>query len=55
MNTIDWSRWFIASDEEKREMDRRYREIVKAESDRARETGYRAVEAAKKEAGRKMR
>lgn len=52
--TVDWTKWADASPEDRAAMLARYREIVKQESDRARETNYRAMEAAMAAVGRRV-
>lgn len=48
--TVDWTNWLNLSADEQRALWRRYRQIVKDESDRARETNYRAMDRAMREA-----
>lgn len=50
---IGWERWPTATDEEREEMLRTYRETVRRESEDARATNYRAMDAAITAAGRK--
>lgn len=52
--TVDWSGWMTATPEQQQETWRRYREIVKRESDHARATNYAAMDIAIREAGRKI-
>lgn len=49
--TVDWTKWLTLSADEQAALWRRYREIVKAESDQARATNYRAMDAAMRNAG----
>lgn len=49
--TVDWSNWLNLSPDEQAARWRRYREIVKAESDHARATNYRAMDKAMREVG----
>ena len=49
--TVDWSNWLNLSPDEQAARWRRYREIVKAESDQARVTNYRAMDKAMREVG----
>lgn len=46
MSTVDWSRWMELTPEERDELRRRYREIVRQESELARATNYAAMNAA---------
>jgi hypothetical protein len=46
MMTVDWSNWLNLSPAQHDALWRRSREIIKAESDRAKATNYRAMEAA---------
>lgn len=50
--TVDWLQWMTASREQQERMLRRYREIVKAESDDAKANNYTRMTAAMAEAGR---
>ena len=50
--TVDWTRWMFLTDEEKQARMRRYREIVKAESEEARFTRYSRMDEAIRRAGR---
>lgn len=49
--TVDWTNWLNLSADEQAELWRRYREIVKAESDRALQTKYRAMDEAMRNVG----
>jgi hypothetical protein len=49
--TVDWSCWLTMTPEEQAELVRRYRRIVKAESDHARATNYAAMNEAIRRAG----
>lgn len=44
--TVDWSRWLDLTPAEQASLWRTYREIVRAESEEARATNYRAMNAA---------
>lgn len=44
--TVDWTRWMTATPEQQQRMLREYREVIKTESDNARATNYRAMDAA---------
>lgn len=44
--TVDWTGWLTATPEQQQDMLRRYREIIKAESDEARATNYARMNAA---------
>jgi hypothetical protein len=44
--TVDWSAWLRLSTEQQDALWRRYRQIIKAETDRAEQTGYAALKAA---------
>lgn len=48
MSAVDWSRWLELTLEERAELRRRYREIVKQESESALATNYRRMDAAMK-------
>jgi len=53
MPTVDWSNWLNLTAEEQAALHRRYREIVKAESDEARRTNYAAMDRAFKQVDRR--
>jgi len=40
VKTVDWSRWLELGDAEREGLQRRYREIIKAESVAAMQSGY---------------
>jgi hypothetical protein len=46
MSTVDWSRWGQLTPQEQEELKERYRNIIREESQRFRESGYRALNAA---------
>jgi hypothetical protein len=49
--TVDWTHWLQLSPDEQAALWRRYREIVRSESEQAKATNYRAMEAAMRKVG----